>query len=173
MFLMVCALSAAPVNLNVGLTVGAEIPPPDVPPEFDPSGSALLSIDLDAATVSAMLDWSDMTSSVVAAHIHRINPMAATPGTGPVLVGFFMGVSFPQTSSFTTPAPIALTPAQVTALAAGFAAGDLYVNIHTMMNPPGEIRGDLGVIPEPGTVVLVSAGLALAILGSRRRKRLG
>lgn len=54
-----------------------------------------------------------------------------------------------------------------TALLAGLAANQTYLNIHTTNNPGGEIRGFLAA-PEPGTFLL--AGVVLAGFLIRRRK---
>jgi hypothetical protein len=47
--------------------------------------------------------------------------------------------------------------------------GRSYMNFHTVQNPGGEIRGTLVVVPEPATVVLTAAGLAMLALARRRR----
>jgi hypothetical protein len=50
-----------------------------------------------------------------------------------------------------------------TALAAGLASGNAYLNIHTTDHPAGEIRGFLtpasSSVPEPATLALIGAGL--------------
>jgi hypothetical protein len=58
-----------------------------------------------------------------------------------------------------------------TALAAALAAGKSYFNIHSTVEPGGEIRGFLQLIPEPTTVSLASAGVATALLLARKRIR--
>jgi hypothetical protein len=84
---------------------------------------------LDTATNMVQLDYtfSGLTSAQTAAHIHQ-----AAPGVnGPVIVPLPNGS--PVSGLF------ALTPGQATAMA----AGNTYVNVHTMMFPGGEIRGNL------------------------------
>src|SRR5436309_2390804 len=45
------------------------------------------------------------------------------------------------------------------ALIAGMLSGQTYANIHDVNFPGGEIRGQLQVVPEPGTMLLLIAGL--------------
>jgi hypothetical protein len=54
-------------------------------------------------------------------------------------------------------------------LAAGAAAGEAYLNIHSTVDPGGEIRGFLVPTPEPGTMALAIAALAGIFLVSRAR----
>ena len=57
-------------------------------------------------------------------------------------------------------------------LLADLLAGNIYVNVHTTGYPGGEIRGQLGQlapIPEPGTWILLTAGLVL-LAGSALRR---
>lgn len=49
-----------------------------------------------------------------------------------------------------------------------------YVNVHTALNPSGEIRGQLiqvTAVPEPETYAMLLAGLGLLGLAGRRRRR--
>ena len=47
--------------------------------------------------------------------------------------------------------------------------GLYYVNVHTSLFPGGEIRGQLGLVPEPGTIVLIGTG-ALGLLAVARKR---
>jgi hypothetical protein len=60
----------------------------------------------------------------------------------------------------------AITPAQVAYLEAGY----LYLNVHTSVFPGGEIRGQLLMVPEPGTAALLGLGLSTATLLARRKR---
>jgi len=61
-----------------------------------------------------------------------------------------------------------LTAADATALL----NGRFYINIHTAINTPGEIRGNLVAIPEPSSVALVAlVGLPIVIARMRARRK--
>lgn len=49
-------------------------------------------------------------------------------------------------------------------------AGNLYINVHTMAVPGGEIRGQIGIVPIPAAVWLFGSGL-LGLIGVTRRKK--
>jgi hypothetical protein len=56
------------------------------------------------------------------------------------------------------------------ALIAGIIGGQTYFNIHTVLNPTGEIRGQLSPVPLPGSLVLFGS----VLLGFRLfRQKLG
>ncbi len=54
---------------------------------------------------------------------------------------------------------------------ATFESSPLYLNLHTIGVPPGEIRGNFGPIPEPSTLVLLGAGLVGLATFRRRTTR--
>ena len=100
----------------------------------------------------------------------------------PSFPGFPLGVtsgSFDNT--FNTSVDATYNPAFISAnggtaasaeaiLFAGMVAGQSYLNIHTTQFPGGEIRGFLAAVPEPGTLLLLTTGLA-GLAQRLRRKR--
>lgn len=128
-------------EFSATLTVGAEVPPVAV--MTNASGSA--DFEFDDGEMSYTIDVANITG-VTASHIH--GPAAAGAPAG-VLVTLFVG---PQggtgvvngrleTGSFTqtdVPATVSMDSLRVL-----MRAGLTYVNVHTVANPPGEIRGQI------------------------------
>ena len=126
------------------LSTAAEVPAPTV--MNDPSGDALFFIngDGDLQYEVIVVDIQDVT----AAHIH----LGAPGVTGPVVVALFMGAFSTDVDGTGTLATGVITDADLTGELAGMSVGDLlaemeagntYVNVHTMQNPSGEVRGQL------------------------------
>lgn len=176
------AASAAVITFNAALTTGQEVPAPNLDVAgggvASPSGFGSGRLDTTTNEFSGSLSWSGMTSLVTRGHIH-----AAPPGqTGGVLLGYFDFVApppaqpdlfLPTTFDFVL-SPRTITDAQETALLAGLEAGALYFNVHTVQNPPGEIRGNIttfaiGKVPVPASLALVGAGLLALGVAKRRR----
>jgi CHRD domain/PEP-CTERM motif len=154
----------------------------EVPPNASPAiGSADITVNGDTLTVD--VTWSGLIcGNPSAAHIHCCAPVGVNVG---VSVGF---PSFPATTSgsyfhvFNMLDPSIYTAAFLSnfgggtaagaeaALINGMIAGDAYVNIHNAVFPGGEIRGQLGPVPEPATLTLVGLGLFGATM-RRRAKR--
>jgi len=80
-------------------------------------------------TLKWKLTFSGLTGAATAAHIH----MGAKAKAGPVVVPLCAPCK----------SPVSGKAKLTSALTKAFKAHQLYVNVHTMMNPNGEIRGQL------------------------------
>jgi hypothetical protein len=98
------------------------------------TGSAVLSVNFATGELSGTVSFSGLSSVATAAHIHEgaagVNGLIIIPLTGGI--GLTSGM-------WTVPAGTVLTALQLNALQ----AGGLYVQIHTLIFPAGEIRGQL------------------------------
>lgn len=154
------------LNLN-----GAQEFPANLSPA---AGSAQITVDDTADTISFVLTAFTLQGSFMNAHIHG----QALPGSnagvvfgllsnadaaGPVMVG-----------SFVIPNSYALVGSNKAASAAdaiNAAPWMYYVNLHTNAYPGGEIRGQLAPVPEPSTYAMLLAGLGVVgFLAGRRRR---
>jgi hypothetical protein len=139
--------------------------------EFDPTQSIL----------TATLNFSGLSGSANAAHIHF---GAAGVGSGPAIFNL-------STVAFTSPLVVTLTVADFMTDPSVFAfedaidalmTGQMYVNIHTTLNPGGEIRGQIGPARltsslaagnvVPGPVVNLFTGSASVILNATQTEAL-
>jgi len=153
------------------------------PPTGSPgTGFASITVDSVANTMLVNVTFSGLTSGVTASHIHCCLPVGQNAGvatTTPTFPGFPNGVmSGTYSHLFDLTQAGSWNPAFVTAsggttagaesaLLAGLAADQAYLNIHTTSFNLGEIRGFLAA-PEPGTFLLAGAMLAGILI--RRRK---
>ncbi|HXA63941.1 MAG TPA: CHRD domain-containing protein [Bryobacteraceae bacterium] len=174
-----CAAVAAPI------TYVATLNGPNEGTTSPGTGTGLVIIDTTVNTLFVMESFSGLVAPTTASHIHCCTgtPLTGTAGVAtqvPSFSGFPLGVtsgSFNQTFDLTlasswNPAFVSAhggTPAGAEAtLAAGLAAGDAYLNIHTTLFPGGEIEGFLTPqVPEPGTFGLALVGVA-GLLAWRR-----
>jgi CHRD domain len=124
-------------------------------------GNTTVTLDTTAHTLHVVTVFSGLSSNTVASHIHCCVSPPANAGvatTTPSFVGFPLGVtSGSQDQTYDTTLAGSWNPAFITAhggtpataeatLAAGLAAGQAYLNIHTTLFPGGEIRGFLTLV---------------------------
>lgn len=124
------------------LTVGAEVPPVTV--QTDATGNAEFDFDEDDEEISFRIDVSNMTG-VTMAHIH--GPASTTQAAG-VLVTLFTGPAggsdvSGHLSSGTFTETDSPTEVSMDSLLVLMRNGQAYVNVHTVLNPAGEIRGQI------------------------------
>jgi hypothetical protein len=149
--------------VSVQLDAAQEIPAPTGVPAAA-SGTAEVSVDANGF-VTATLGVSNLTGAATAAHIHR----GFAGSTGPVVIGLS---SDDGGSTWTVPADArALTSDEIGA----FNRGELYFNVHTAANAPGEIRGQIDAgnatrftirlenVSDEGTLNVVSDGSTQAV----------
>jgi hypothetical protein len=181
--LVASAAVAGPVSYIVNLSGPNESPSNGSPG----TGFATVILDTSAHTLFVQISFQDLIGTTTASHIHCCTavPDDGTAGVAtitPTFTGFPLGVtSGTYTHTYDTSAAVGTwNPAFITAnggtalsaeadFAAGLAAGESYLNIHTSFAPGGEIRGFLEPVPEPATFVM--AGAALLGLVLRRRLR--
>lgn len=167
--------AAAPAHA-VAVYSGALSGANEVPPAATPgNGTATVTFDEIANTLTVDVAWADLNGTTTSAHIH----CCAAPGTNvgvaivsPSLPGFPLGVtagsylhvfdltlSSTYTPSFVTSFGGGTVAGARAALLAGLDAGMAYFNIHTSLYGGGEIRANLTAVPEPASLALLLAGL--------------
>jgi hypothetical protein len=149
---------------------GASENPPNASPA---TGFGIVVLNAAQNQITVDESWSGLLAAATASHIH-----------GPAGAGTNAGVLFPlsgvpaATSGAIPQQTFAITSTQVGYLFSGL----LYMNVHDSIYPGGEIRGQLLLVPEPGTLALLGTGLAavgwrfrgkLARPGTRRSARRG
>ncbi len=119
-----------------------EVPTPTPIVSLTGSGSALVTLNAAENQLTVAMSYTGLGSNANAGHIH--GSATSVPGqTAPILFDLMPSGGTSGTNTATT---FAITPAQVALLRAGL----MYVNVHTVNNPTGEIRGQLHLDDQPG-----------------------
>jgi hypothetical protein len=119
-------------------------------PATGAGGFATITVNMAAQTLDWVVDVYNLPSGVTAGHIHAGGAGVA----GPVVVNFVVptGASndFRLTGTARPADVVARQPQGVNSwedLLQAIATGNAYVNIHSQVNPGGEIRGQLVLKP--------------------------
>jgi hypothetical protein len=174
--------SAAPADPSYrAVASGALQSPPNASP-----GTSLITIDLGGTQMLVDMPFRDLEGTTTGAHIHCCTSAAFT-GVAPVAVPFLDFPTGVHTGTYSNAIPLdeetSFDPAflsayggtasgATSALMAGIAANEAYVNIHTSAYPDGEIRGWLVAappVPEAGEWSMLAVGLGGLLWMSRRR----
>jgi hypothetical protein len=113
------------VALRADLKASNEVPPND----STATGAAEASYDTESKALSVTATFEGLSGPVMGAHIHGPGEQGANAG---IVLRFE-----------TAESPVQLAATLTEEQAADLLAGKLYVNIHTELNPGGEIRGNL------------------------------
>jgi len=165
----------------LGVTGAQEVPPRATPA----TGTGFALYDDVALLLFVGLDWQDLLAPASAAHIH----CCSGPGVNSTVAIDFVPAGFPSVTSGSFSHLFDLDSAASygsgflgsfggdvdaarAAFIAGLTANLAYFNIHTSVFPGGEIRGDIELVPEPGSMILMLSGLAAVAVGGARRLRL-
>jgi len=140
---------------------GAQEVPGVATPAFG-NGTILLNAAQNQITIN--LTFQGLLAPITVAHIHN----GAFGTNGPVVIDIrsLIMTSPDLRAGSIMNAMVNVTPAQATVLL----SGNGYFNIHTSVNPGGEIRGQINVVPEPSTYLLMATGLGGVLVVARRRR---
>ncbi len=130
--------------LTATLTVAQEIPPPAMATPPTAKGAAVLLFDPTTNTLNFTLAYAGLSGAAVAAHFHEGAVGVAGPVVqticGPQNQNPLLGACSTSNSGFLTgtwAVPAGLVPTLLN--------GGLYLNVHTQLNPAGEIRGQINI----------------------------
>src|SRR4051812_33129066 len=140
--------AAETFTLNATLTGAGETPAPGL--NTAALGSAVVVVDMGARTVTYSVTVFNLPSGVIASHIH----VGAIGTQGPVVVNFAPPV--PASNDFSFSGTVKDTEFVLRPDVGIRSADDMfqailgnnsYVNVHSQVNPGGEIRGQLTIKP--------------------------
>lgn len=154
-------------------------------PQNNSAGTGFVRVTIDDhdSTMRVQANFSGLTGTTTAAHIHIGNGPGTNGGVAtqlPSFTGFPLGVTagtmdrtFDMNQSGSWNASYitnngGTTATAFSAFATALVNGRGYFNIHSTQNPGGELRANLVLVPEPATLTFLALGAAAMI---RRRKK--
>ncbi|MBP7002631.1 CHRD domain-containing protein [Amaricoccus sp.] len=126
----------------------------------DAAGWGRGRLDTDTGALSWKVEYSGLTGEAMMMHFHGAAPPGASAGIQ-VNIGDLSGLASGTSGSTTIDAT----------QMADFLAGLWYVNVHTMANMAGEIRGQVSTAPVPLPAALPLALAGVAAFGALRLRR--
>jgi len=135
-----------PSSFLAALDGSQEVPPVTIPATG--SGTFTLNASHTELAFQITVDVAQLSGPISAAHIHN-----APPGVDGAIFRNLEFVGETASGIWKNTDLQSLTPVLVHELL----AGNLYVNVHTTLNPGGEIRGQIIPTPAAGVVSFVSA----------------
>lgn len=127
--------------LAATLMPGADVPRPKDAAGAHGTFAATITLHGTTGTLAWMLSFSHLSGPATAAHVHVGPPGKA----GPVAIPLCGPCKSPDRGSFSGPI------GGNTQLLGALLHGGAYVNVHTKLNPGGEIRGQLAAKPGKAT----------------------
>ena len=140
-------------NFDFPINVEQEVPAPTIPPGAMPFGMGQVTLDTDLNMLSWVIDYQGLSGPIVAPGAHFHGP--AEPGATANVQIFLTDGDPPEPATGQLVGSAAVTDQQENDILDGL----WYVNIHTDLNRPGEIRGQ--VVPEPSSLCLLLLGVGL------------
>ena len=155
------AIVLAADDFSASLTGDQEVPPPTGTQSASGSATVNIITDSEVTEINYEVTYSGLSGPLLAAHIHCGPPGVAAGIMLPFVIG-------PSPFSGTLKETDFMACGSVTTFAGAIdaiRAGNAYVNLHTALNPPGEIRGQLKPILNTATEDPVApAGSPLVLL---------
>jgi hypothetical protein len=154
----------------------------EVPPNASPaSGRGFITLSGDMMDVDIF--YSDLLAPLTIAHIHccaarGVNAIIAvdldriplpTTLSGSFSRSFDLSIADTYRAAFITASGGTVELARARLLEA-FDSETAYFNLHTSQFPGGEIRGQIGAVPEPAAWAMLIAGFGAVGLAMRRRR---
>ena len=157
-FTIAVPASAAVLHWSAVIDQAQEIPVPSPVPGA--GGSAFGTIDTVTGLFRWNISYAGLSGPAVKIHFHGPAPAGVAPAPLQVDAGVLFGLVNPNVGMAN------LTAAQVSDVVDSL----WYINVHTDLNAPGEIRGQVtNFVPEPATSALLALGL-LGIAARRARR---